>query len=33
VFAQIIRGKVSDRKAARAGMDRWLTHLAPTAIG
>jgi hypothetical protein len=33
VFAQIIRGKVSDREAARAGMDRWLAQLAPTAIG
>ena len=33
MFAQIIRGKVSDREAVRAGMDRWLTELAPTAIG
>jgi len=33
VFAQIIRGKVSDPTAVRAGMDRWVSDLAPTAIG
>ena len=33
MFAQIIRGKVSDPTAVRAGMDRWVSDLAPTAIG
>jgi len=33
MFAQIIRGKVSDPAAVRAGMDRWVSDLAPTAIG
>lgn len=33
MFAQIIRGKVSDREAVRAGMDRWRKELAPGAIG
>ena len=33
MFAQIIRGKVSDPAAVRAGMDRWVSELAPTAIG
>ena len=33
MFAQIIRGKVSDPAAVRAGMDRWVSDLAPTAVG
>jgi hypothetical protein len=33
MFAQIIRGKVSDPDAVRAGMDRWMKDLAPTATG
>ena len=33
MFAQIIRGKVSDPAAVRTGMDRWVSDLAPTAIG
>ena len=33
MFAQVIRGKVSDPAAVRTGMDRWVSDLAPTAIG
>jgi hypothetical protein len=33
VFAQIIRGKVSDPTAIRPVVDRWMTELGPTAKG
>jgi hypothetical protein len=33
VFAQIIRGKVSDPRAVRPVVDRWMTELGPTAKG
>jgi hypothetical protein len=33
VFAQVIQGKVTDRSALRAAMDRWLTDVAPGSIG
>jgi hypothetical protein len=33
VFAQIIRGKVSDPTAVRPVVDRWMTELGPTAKG
>src|SRR5664279_6444667 len=33
VFAQIIRGKVSDPNAVRPVVDRWMTELGPTAKG
>ena len=33
MFAQIIRGKVSDPTAVRPVVDRWMTELGPTAKG
>ena len=33
MFAQIIRGKVSDPTAVRPVIDRWMTELGPTAKG
>jgi len=33
VFAQIIRGKVSDPSAVRPVVDRWMTEMGPTAKG
>ena len=33
MFAQIIRGKVSDPSAVRPVVDRWMTQLGPTAKG
>ena len=33
MFAQIIRGKVSDQRAVRPVVDRWMTELGPTAKG
>ena len=33
MFAQIIRGKVSDQRAVRPVLDRWMTELGPTAKG
>ena len=33
MFAQIIRGKVSDPRAVRPVVDRWMTELGPTAKG
>jgi hypothetical protein len=33
MFAQVIQGRVSDRTAFRAAMDRWEEELAPGAIG
>ena len=33
MFAQIIRGKVSDPSAVRPVVDRWMTDLGPTATG
>jgi len=33
VFAQIIRGKVTDPKAVRPVVDRWMKELGPTAKG
>jgi hypothetical protein len=33
VFAQVIQGKVTDRSALRAAMDRWLSDVAPGSIG
>src|SRR6476469_10002057 len=33
MFAQIIRGKVSDPDAVRPVVDRWMTELGPTATG
>ena len=33
MFAQIIRGKVSDPSAVRPVVDRWMTELGPTAKG
>jgi hypothetical protein len=33
VFAQVIQGKVTDRSALRAAMDRWLSEVAPGSIG
>jgi len=33
MFAQVIRGTVSDQTAVRAGMDRWIKELAPSAVG
>ncbi len=33
MFAQIIRGKVSDPDAVRAVLDRWMTDLGPSATG
>ena len=33
MFMQIIQGKISDRDAARATMDRWLSDLQPGAKG
>ncbi len=33
MFAQIIRGKVSDPAAVRAVVDRWMSDLGPTAAG
>ena len=33
MFAQIIRGKVSDPRAVRPVVDRWMTELGPTARG
>jgi hypothetical protein len=33
MYMQIIQGKIKDREAARATMDRWLTDLQPGAAG
>ncbi|HEY5855820.1 MAG TPA: hypothetical protein VIW24_17695 [Aldersonia sp.] len=33
MFAQIIRGKVSDPDAVRPVVDRWMNELGPTATG
>jgi hypothetical protein len=33
MFAQVIKGKVSDAGAARAALDRWVATLAPGATG
>jgi hypothetical protein len=33
VFAHVIQGKVTDRSALRAAMDRWLSEVAPGSIG
>ena len=33
MFAQVIQGKVTDRSALRAAMDRWLSDVAPGSIG
>ena len=33
MFAQTIRGKVSDPKAVRAAVQRWMRDLGPTAKG
>ena len=33
MFAQIIRGKVSDPEAVRPVVDRWMTELGPSATG
>ena len=33
MYMQIIQGKIKDRQAARATMDRWLTDLQPGAAG
>ena len=33
MYMQIVQGKIKDREAARATMDRWLTDLQPGAAG
>jgi hypothetical protein len=33
MFVQVIQGKVTDRSALRAAMDRWLSEVAPGSIG
>jgi hypothetical protein len=33
MFVQVIQGKVADRSALRAAMDRWLTEVGPSSIG
>lgn len=33
MYMQIIQGKIKDREAARATMDRWLNDLRPGAVG
>jgi hypothetical protein len=33
MFVQVIQGKVSDRAALRAAMDRWLSEVEPSSIG
>jgi hypothetical protein len=33
MFAQVIQGKVSDRAAVKAALDRWVAELSPNSIG
>ena len=33
MFVQVIQGKVADRAALRAAMDRWLSDVGPSSIG
>jgi hypothetical protein len=33
MFVQVIQGKVTDRAALRAAMDRWLSEVEPSSIG
>jgi hypothetical protein len=33
MFVQVIQGKVADRAALRAAMDRWLSEVGPSSIG